>query len=211
MRRDGRAHELDLVGWGQDAVAVDLVGEQADAVLAVHARATERDARRIGGVAEVLVHLVGLAPMKQEYWKQLSSMLLEIKKDPEALATLVLADRRGLIDEEHEFRNLSSMYMFLQIPLKAAQVLERGFAAKKVEPTERNFETLANAWLTAREWEKAEAAMASAAQVSDKGELYKRLGSYPYDQDPSRPGWAPTIPNNRWADHREAVAPEIKY
>jgi glucarate dehydratase len=31
-------------------------------------------------------------------------------------------------------------------------------------------------------------------------ELYKRLGSYPYDQDPGRPGWAPTIPNDRWAD-----------
>ena len=29
-------------------------------------------------------------------------------------------------------------------------------------------------------------------------ELYKRLGSYPYDQDPLRPGWTPTIPNNRW-------------
>lgn len=31
-------------------------------------------------------------------------------------------------------------------------------------------------------------------------ELYKRLGSYPYDKDPLRPGWTPTIPNNRWAD-----------
>lgn len=125
--------------------------------------------------AEVLVHLVGLSPMKQDYWKQLSGMLLEIRKDPEALATLSLADRRGFIDEEHEFRNLANLYMYLQIPLKAAQVLERGFAAKKVEGTERNFETLANAWLVAREWEKAEVAMAQAAQASDKGELFKRL------------------------------------
>ena len=31
-------------------------------------------------------------------------------------------------------------------------------------------------------------------------ELYKRLGPYPYDQDPRRPGWSPTIPNSRWAD-----------
>jgi glucarate dehydratase len=48
-------------------------------------------------------------------------------------------------------------------------------------------------------------------KLGQYAELYKRLGSYPYDQDPSRPGWAPTIPNSRWADHREAVAPEIKY
>jgi glucarate dehydratase len=31
-------------------------------------------------------------------------------------------------------------------------------------------------------------------------ELYQRLGGYPYDQDPGRPGWTPIIPNDRWAD-----------
>lgn len=31
-------------------------------------------------------------------------------------------------------------------------------------------------------------------------ELYKELGGYPYDQDPSRPGWTPLVPNDRWAD-----------
>jgi glucarate dehydratase len=34
-------------------------------------------------------------------------------------------------------------------------------------------------------------------------ELYKRLGNYPYDQDPARPGWAPLIPNDRWADPKD--------
>lgn len=40
-------------------------------------------------------------------------------------------------------------------------------------------------------------------------ELYKRLGSYPYDQDPLRRGWAPVLPNNRWADSEDARTPEI--
>lgn len=40
-------------------------------------------------------------------------------------------------------------------------------------------------------------------------EMYKRLGSYPYDQDPLRPGWTPTIPNNRWADPTDTRTPEI--
>jgi len=31
-------------------------------------------------------------------------------------------------------------------------------------------------------------------------ELYKRLGNYPYDRDPGRPGWSPLVPNDRWAD-----------
>jgi glucarate dehydratase len=40
-------------------------------------------------------------------------------------------------------------------------------------------------------------------------ELYLRLGSYPYDQDPLRPGWTPTIPNDRWADPLDARVPRI--
>ena len=31
-------------------------------------------------------------------------------------------------------------------------------------------------------------------------ELYRELGGYAYDQDPGRPGWAPLVPNDRWAD-----------
>jgi glucarate dehydratase len=42
-------------------------------------------------------------------------------------------------------------------------------------------------------------------------ELYRRLGSYPYDQDPLRPGWAPTIPNDRWADPTDSRVPDIRF
>jgi glucarate dehydratase len=37
-------------------------------------------------------------------------------------------------------------------------------------------------------------------KVAEYSELYRRLGGYPYDQDPGRPGWTPLIPNDRWAD-----------
>lgn len=44
-------------------------------------------------------------------------------------------------------------------------------------------------------------------KLAEYAELYKRLGSYAYDQDPLRPGWTPTIPNDRWADPRDARRP----
>jgi glucarate dehydratase len=31
-------------------------------------------------------------------------------------------------------------------------------------------------------------------------DLYKSLGGYPYDRDPSRPDWFSVLPNTRWAD-----------
>jgi glucarate dehydratase len=40
-------------------------------------------------------------------------------------------------------------------------------------------------------------------------ELFLRLGPYPYDQDPLRPGWTPLVPNERWADPKDARVPEV--
>jgi len=48
-------------------------------------------------------------------------------------------------------------------------------------------------------------------KVAAYRELYRRLGSYPYDQDPLRPGWTPTIPNDRWADPSDTRVPEIPF
>lgn len=45
-------------------------------------------------------------------------------------------------------------------------------------------------------------------KLAEYAEAYKRLGGYPYDQDPLRPGWAPLIPNDRWADPADARRPE---
>jgi glucarate dehydratase len=44
-------------------------------------------------------------------------------------------------------------------------------------------------------------------KLSAYKEMYRRLGPYPYDQDPLRPGWVPTIPNERWADPADARTP----
>jgi glucarate dehydratase len=44
-------------------------------------------------------------------------------------------------------------------------------------------------------------------KLAEYSEEYKRLGSYPYDQDPLRPGWTPTIPNDRWADQNDSRQP----
>jgi glucarate dehydratase len=39
-------------------------------------------------------------------------------------------------------------------------------------------------------------------------EAYRRLGPYPYDRDPGRPGWFPLVPNTSWADPSDAVRPD---
>jgi glucarate dehydratase len=48
-------------------------------------------------------------------------------------------------------------------------------------------------------------------RMAEYHELFLRLGTYPYDQDPLRPGWTPTIPNQSWADPNDARTPKIPY
>jgi glucarate dehydratase len=48
-------------------------------------------------------------------------------------------------------------------------------------------------------------------KVEEYSELYRRLGPYPYDQDPGRPGWTPIIPNDRWADPKDDRVPKIPH
>jgi glucarate dehydratase len=48
-------------------------------------------------------------------------------------------------------------------------------------------------------------------KMREYSELYKRLGGYPYDQDPARPGWTPLVPNDRWADPNDGRAVSIPY
>src|SRR6185437_14455912 len=44
-------------------------------------------------------------------------------------------------------------------------------------------------------------------KVREYAELYRELGGYAYDQDPLRPGWAPVLPNDRWADPKDDRSP----
>lgn len=46
-------------------------------------------------------------------------------------------------------------------------------------------------------------------RLQEYHELFLRLGSYPYDQDPLRPGWTPLVPNQRWADPADERTPAV--
>ena len=48
-------------------------------------------------------------------------------------------------------------------------------------------------------------------KLSEYAEEYQRLGSYPYDRDPLRPCWTPTIPNDRWADPEDDRIPDLPF
>jgi glucarate dehydratase len=48
-------------------------------------------------------------------------------------------------------------------------------------------------------------------KLGEYNEEFRRLGGYPYDQDPLRPGWTPLVPNDRWADPNDARTPSLRW
>lgn len=147
--------------------------------------------------AETLVQLIGIAPVKAEYWKQLSGIFLELKKDTQAVAVLALAERQGYIDKPNEQRNLYSIYMMLELPYKAGMMMEKALANGKVPENEENLEAVANAWINARESTKAEAALQKLAAIADNGEYYFRLGAIYGDDE-------------RWKESKQVLEKALK-
>lgn len=127
--------------------------------------------------AQTLVQLIGLAPAKPDYWKQLSSMFFEMKSDMEAVAVLALAERQGFIDKPNERRNLYNVYMMLDLPFKAGTYMQESIDKGKVPGDEASLESVADAWINAREAARAEATLRKLASMSEKGEYFYKLGA----------------------------------
>jgi tetratricopeptide (TPR) repeat protein len=129
------------------------------------------------GCADALVKLIALVPAKSDYWRQLSGMFLELKQDSEAVATLVLADRQGMLTNPNEIKNLYNIYMMIDVPYKAASMLQDAVDKNRVPGDEKNLELISNAWINARENERAEAILKKLAGMSEKGDYYFKLGA----------------------------------
>lgn len=142
--------------------------------------------------AETLVKLIGMVPEKAQYWKQLSGMFMELKQDPEAVAVLALADRQGMLPSANEIKNLYNVYMMIDLPYKAATLLQEAIDKNRVPADEKNLESVANAWINAREYPRAEATLKKLAGMSEKGEYFFKLGAMYGDDE-------------RWKESREML------
>ena len=147
--------------------------------------------------AQTLVQLMGLAPTKPEYWKQLSSMFFEMKSDVEAVAVLSVADRQGFIDKPNERQNLYNVYMMLELPYKAGTMLQESIEKGKAPADETTLGYVADAWINARESARAETTLRKLASMSEKGEYFFKLGAMLGD-------------NEQWKDSREALTKALQ-
>lgn len=144
------------------------------------------------GCADALVQLIALVPAKADYWKQLSSMFYELKQNSESVAVLALAERQGFVEKPNEIKNLYSVYMVMELPFKAGMLLQNAVEKNRMPNDEETLNSIADAWINARELARAEATLTKLAAMSDKGDYYFKLGAMYGD-------------NERWKDSRDMV------
>jgi tetratricopeptide (TPR) repeat protein len=144
------------------------------------------------GCADALVALIGVVPAKPDYWRQLSSMFYEMKQDAQSVAVLALAERQGFVQKPNEIKNLYSVYMMMELPFKAGLLLTDAIEKNKIPADEANLESIADAWINARESSRAEVTLKKLAGMSERGEYYFKLGAMYGDDE-------------RWKDSKEML------
>lgn len=123
----------------------------------------------------VLEQLVSLYP-KKTYWLQLSAIYGELGKDEQSLAAQQLAYTQGLLTKDKELRRFAQLFLYYDLPWRAAKVMEKGIEEETIEEDSESLELLANALLAAREYEAALEPLDRAASMAETGDLYMRLG-----------------------------------
>jgi len=125
-------------------------------------------------VANLLEGMVLQFP-KKVYWKQLSGIYAELKQEKKSLAVLQLAYSQGLLDERRDLVNLANLYLYHEVPYRAARVMEKGIEDGIVEPDVDAWELLSNSWLHAKEYDRALEPLTKAAEMSEDGDLFVKL------------------------------------
>jgi tetratricopeptide (TPR) repeat protein len=128
------------------------------------------------GALPVVKRMVNLYSDKKTYWEQLAGIYLQKEDYTNALVVTQFANYAGHVTEERQITQLADLYSLQEMPYRAATLLEASMEAGTVEKDQGSYEKLGNAWTAAREFDKAVPVLTSAAELSENGELYLRVG-----------------------------------
>lgn len=146
---------------------------------------------------ETLEVMITKWPNKKQYWVQLSNTHFKLEDDAKALSVIALAHRKDLLDKQTDLLYLSNLYSFRDVPYKAAAVLEQGIEDGLVEPSEKHWTIVADAWYAADELEHALKAYEEAGKAALDGKIDLRRGYILIDLE-------------RWEDANQALSQALE-
>lgn len=122
-------------------------------------------------------------PGVKVFWQQLTAIYYEENEEELAFVAQRAMHVQGMLTSSKELSAMAQLYLYHDVPIKAAEILQAGMDDGAVEKTEKNYELLAQAYMHSREWSKSVAPLTKAAEKSDKGKFYEQLAqSYLQDE-----------------------------
>lgn len=123
-------------------------------------------------------------PTRDTDWQSLSGIYSQLGRDREAFAVYQFRYIMGFMDTSREIVNLADLFMYYDVPYKAAELMERHLDDGSVERTAENWQRLGNAFFAARHFEQSRAALTRAANIAPDGTLdYRIAGTYMQEED----------------------------
>lgn len=132
---------------------------------------------------EVILGMLDRSPANDGYWRLLANHYMQQEENKEALAAMLLANIQNPMTQEADLKRLVSMYGFIEIPEKAARLLETYMADDRLPKDPDTLRQLGDLWLMARERDKAKVVLEEAAQVAPDGRTYQLLGGIYFEDE----------------------------
>ncbi|WP_462163047.1 tetratricopeptide repeat protein [Pseudoalteromonas xiamenensis] len=112
---------------------------------------------------------------KPVYWVQLGGMYGEVGEEKKQLAILESAKQQGFIKTKSDFQQLAQAYLMSGLPFKSASTYSKGLKEGVIENNAKNNAFIAEAFVQAKEDQKAVPYFIAAAKVTDNGKYDQRL------------------------------------
>lgn len=125
-------------------------------------------------VTQVLEKMVRLFN-KPKYWVQLGGMYGETGEEDKQLAVMEAAWQGGYISKGQDMMNLAQLYLYHNVPIKAAKVLEQAMGEQLLDRDEKNLQLLSQAYVVAKNNDKAVQPLTEAAGKAAHGNFDAQL------------------------------------
>ncbi|TQV86598.1 tetratricopeptide repeat protein [Aliikangiella coralliicola] len=126
------------------------------------------------GSANMLKKMVEYFPTEKSFWRQLSQIYMQLDKTKESLAIMEMFYLKGNFETETDYKFMSQLFSFEQIPYRAAQIMEEGLKKGVVKPEEKNWKAVATNYHVSNELKKAIVAYGKTAEIAKDGESFLR-------------------------------------
>jgi tetratricopeptide (TPR) repeat protein len=127
--------------------------------------------------ASLLEKLVAANSDKKNYWQQLTASYHQQGNIKKALAVKDLAWRSGILNSTDDVLQLVQLFAYNGSPYLAADLYQQQIKQGLFSSNRKHLTQLSDLWLQAREYKKAGQSLQQAANISQDGNLFQRLGN----------------------------------